>query len=338
MLRWIRSTTRPPNIGMGSTSRPIRHLPSARLLVAIALITLAAAACGDEASTQADEPSTDGSSPFPVTVKAANGKVTVERRPDRIVSLSPTATEMLFAIGAGDQVVAADEFSNFPADAPTTKLSGLEPNVEAIAEYEPDLVIASDDVGGLGRSLETIEIPFLVAPAPQDLKGSYAQIEQLGAVTGTVANAAEVVATMQSEIDSLIESLPSFEEPPTYYHELDQNYFSVTSETFVGQIYELLGLENIADQAKGAASQYPQLSAEFIVDADPDLIFLADTKCCDQSAETVSARPGWEEITAVQNGDVIELNDDIASRWGPRVVDYMKSAAVAVSESQPVSG
>jgi iron complex transport system substrate-binding protein len=302
----------------------------------VALVTVG---CGGEESNPVARSSPgDQATAFPVTVKSGNESITIDERPERIVSLSPTATEMIFAIDAGEQVVAVDEFSYYPPQAPTTKLSGLEPNIEAITKYEPDLVVASDDAGDLGSSLGALDIPLFVAPAAQTLSDSYSQIEQLGAATGNVADAADLVASMQSEIDALVESVPEFEEPPTYYHELDQTYFSVTSETFIGQIYDLVGLRNIADEAKGAGSQYPQLSAEFIVKADPDIIFLADTKCCDQSVATVSKRPGWGEIDAVKNNAIVELDDDIASRWGPRIVDYLRDVVEAVSELEPVSG
>jgi iron complex transport system substrate-binding protein len=146
-----------------------------------------------------------------------------------------------------------------------------------------------------------------------------------------------VVAAMRSEIEQLAASVPEFEEPPTYYHELDQTFFSVTSDTFIGQIYSLVGLENIADKAKGGGA-YPQLSAEFIIDADPDLILLADTKCCGVTAGKVAGRPGWDQVTAVKTGAVVELDDDIASRWGPRVVDFLRVVVGEVSELQPVAG
>jgi len=144
------------------------------------------------------------------------------------------------------------------------------------------------------------------------------------------------VVSMQSEIDRLVTSMPELEEPLTYYHELDGSLFSVTSETFIGEIYSLVGLENIADEAEGAETLYPQLSAEYIVDADPDLIFLADTKCCGESPETVAARPGWEELTAVSRGSVVALDDDIASRWGPRLVDLLETIVGAVLDMESV--
>jgi iron complex transport system substrate-binding protein len=304
-----------------------------RMAVVVSFVVLAGTACGEDASSSAAGGSPTGRpAAFPVTVEAANGKVTIDERPERIVSLSATATEMLFAIGAGEKVVAVDDQSNYPPEAPTTDLSGLEPNVEAIAKFRPDLVVISDEPGGLEKSLTALDIPVILAPAAQRLDDTYAQIEQLGDATGNAGEATEVVASMQSEIDELVESVPEFEKPPTYYHELDQSYFSVTSETFIGQAYSKAGLENIADEAKGAGSQYPQLSAEFIISADPDFIFLADTKCCGQSAETIARRPGWDQITAVRSGAVVELDDDIASRWGPRIVDFIRIVVEAVSE------
>jgi iron complex transport system substrate-binding protein len=309
-----------------------------RTALLIALV-LAAGACspaetGDTTTSQASsttvvdttttslEPTTTVSDGFPAAIAAANGEVMVEERPDRIVSLSATATEILFAIGAGDQVVAVDETSDYPEEVPTTDLSGYEPNIEAIAGYEPDLVVVSDDLGDVIAGLVAIDITVIQQPVAQTLDDTYAQIEQLGAATGHIAEAAEVVGDMQIGIDEILASIVA---PPgtSFYHELDNSYFSVTSETFIGLIYSLAGLVNIADEAEGAGTGYPQLSAEHIIESDPDLIFLADTKCCGESPATVADRPGWDQLSAVSNDSVIALDDDIASRWGPRVVDFL---------------
>jgi len=270
---------------------------------------------------------------FPITVDAANGEVTLEEQPTRIVSLSPTATEMLFAIGAGDQVEAVDKDSNFPAEAPTTDINGFEPNIEAIAGYRPDLVVASNETGNLEKSFEALGVPFLLQPAAATLTDTYAQLEELGDATGHAGEADEVVDGMKEDIAEIKSSLPELDEPLTYFHELDDTYFTATSKTFIGQVYGILGLENIADEAKGAGSGYPQLSAEYILRADPDLVFLADTKCCNQSPASVAKRPGWDQLSAVREGGVISLDDDIASRWGPRVVDYLRTVAAAVEEA-----
>src|SRR5690606_35913136 len=150
----------------------------------------------------------------------------------------------------------------------------------------------------------------------------YEQLLALGTLTGHTAEAETVVAEMQSDIADLVERVPDRAEPLTYYHELDDTLYTATSATFIGEVYALAGLENIADEADDG-SGYPQLSAEFIIGSDPDLIFLADTECCGQTPATVADRPGWADLQAVQDDGVITLDDDIVSRWGPRVVDFL---------------
>ena len=246
--------------------------------------------------------------------------------PERIVSISTVATEMLFAIDAGDRVVAVDSMSNYPAEAPTTDLSGYQPNVEAILGFAPDLVVLSYDPGDVMAGLEAAGVATLLQGAAYTLADTYDQITALGAITGDVDEAAALVADMQSEIADLAASVQERDEPLSYYHELDDTLYTVTSSTFIGEVYALAGLVNAADAADpdGASWGYPQLSAEYLLDADPDLIFLADTRCCSQTAATVAERPGWETLTAVTNGAVVELDDDVASRWGPRIVDLLR--------------
>jgi iron complex transport system substrate-binding protein len=250
--------------------------------------------------------------------------------PERIVSLSPTATEMLFAIGAGKQVVAVDDQSNYPANAPHTKLSGYEPNVEAIAGYDPDLVVASGDPGGLVDGLEKLNIDVLIQEAPQNLDGAYDEIEELGDLTGHQQQAHAVVTRMRGQIAQLVDQA-SAATGLSVFHELGPDYYSATSKTFIGSIYEELGAKNIADGAGKKAPDYPQLSAEYIVKSNPDLIVLSDTKCCGQTLEKVAARPGWKKIDAVADGDVVEADDDIASRWGPRIVEFVRIVSEAMA-------
>ena len=315
-------------------------MPSRPLAAALAvLLSLVLAACGgdDEAASPpatSSSPAETTSAPteFPITVKADNGAVTLAEEPDAIVSLSATATESLFAIGAGEQVIAVDDQSSYPADAPVTDLSGFEPNVEAIAGYEPDLVVAAYDPGGLVDGLEKLDIPVLLQDAAPDLEAAYAQIQTLGRATGNSEGAETVVESMRIEIEELAGSAPGAE-GATVYHELGPDFFTATSETFIGSVYELFGLANIADAAADAdATGYPQLTGEYIVSESPDLIVLADTKCCDQTAGTVSGRPGWDQIEAVQNGDIVEADDDIASRWGPRTVVFVEQIAESLAE------
>jgi cobalamin transport system substrate-binding protein len=306
-----------------------------RVLVPLLLLALVAAGCGQDGSTSgAAAPAGQGAA-FPVTLDTPAGRLVIDQQPRRIVSLSPTATEMLFAIGAGGQVVAVDSNSNHPEEAPRTELSAYQPNLEAIAGHRPDLVVYSDDPGELAAGLGKLSIPALAQPAATRLDDTYAQLEQLGRATGHVAEAGQVAATIRSEIEK-IAAASRPERPLTYYHELDQNLYTATSKTFIGQLYGQLGLRNIADAADKEGSGYPQLSAEYVVKADPDLIFLADTKCCGQSARTVAARDGWGQLTAVRTGAVVELDDDVASRWGPRVVDFLRTVAAEVEAVEAV--
>lgn len=297
-------------------------------IVALAALLVVAACGGSQA------PASQGQSArYPVTINEPDGTaVKITHQPHRIVSLSPTATEMLFAIGAGAQVIAVDDQSNYPANAPTTKLSGFQPNIEAVAGYTPDLVVAAEDTGDLMRGMQALGVPLILEPAAKTLDDTYVQIQQLGAATGHAAEAGSLVANMRSQVNQFVSSLARPARKLRVYHELDNTYYSVTSATFIGQVYRVFGLINIADAANGAAPDYPQLSAEYIVSANPDLIVLADTKCCRQDLAAVAARPGWSGIAAVRSRQVVNVDDDIASRWGPRVIDFMRAIAPHVQE------
>ena len=268
---------------------------------------------------------------FPATVAGAGFSVTLEERPEAIISLSPTATEVLFAIGAGPQVIAVDDQSNFPAEAPMTDLSGWEPNVEAIADYEPDLVVISFDPGGVGDSLGSLDIPVVIQGPAEDLDGAYEQFRQLGAATGQAEEAALLEENMRARIEEAAERYGPLGVGRSFYYELDDTFFSASSSTIQGRVFALFGLENIADDMPGAAGAYPQLSAEYIVESDPDLIFFGCGDFCDVTAESISARDGWDSISAVRNGDIIEMDPDLAARWGPRLAEFAELVGEALS-------
>ena len=267
-------------------------------------------------------------------VSAANGAVHIGSRPTAIISLSPTSTEMLYAIGAGSQVKAVDNDSDYPPQAPKTKLSGSQPNVEAIAAYKPDLVVVDANTSGLVNRLAAFKIPVLVMPAAAKVSDVYAQFDELGRATGHLTQAERENTRLRGQLAQIAAAEPHHAAPLTYYYELDQTYYSVTSDTFVGQLLHLLGMKSIADTAKGAAAAggYPQLSSEFIIKANPDYIILADTLCCRQSATTVAKRSGWSGLTAVKDGHIIALNDDIASRWGPRITNLVRTVEAATAK------
>ncbi len=306
-----------------------------RLVLAAAAPALAVlAACGGGSSSGttattagAGASASASTAACPVTVTGDNGSVTIPARPKRIVSLAAADTEILYAIGAGSQVVAVDDQSNHPQGVPTTKLSGYKPNAEAIAGYAPDLVVLSNDDNGVLAALTKLKVPTLVLGAPKSLDASWTAYTTLGKATGHEAEAAKVAQQTKDRIAAAVASAPASSKGLKVYHELDQTFFSATSNTFIGSVYQQFGLKNIADEAKGADSGYPQLSAEYIVKAAPDLVVLADTKCCQQSEATLAKRPAFDTLPAVKSDRVIEANDDVVSRWGPRVADFAELVA-----------
>jgi iron complex transport system substrate-binding protein len=162
---------------------------------------------------------------YPVTV----GDLTLAAQSMRIISLSPTATEMLYAVGAGAQVVAVDEYSNFPDEALAlgTMLFGFEPNIEAISGYTPDLVIVSYDPGTLVEQLGALSIPVFIASAATSIDNVYEQIEQIGLLTGHAQQAIDIAAELKTEIDAAVEGVVPAAEPISYFYELDNTLYSV---------------------------------------------------------------------------------------------------------------
>ena len=293
---------------------------------------IASASCGAPEAATDRAPIGDGT--FPVTVTDVVGEVTLQEAPERIVSLSPSETESLFAIGAGDQVEAVDEYSYHPEEAPTTDLSGYTPSIEAISEYDPDLVILADSAIDSADQLAAVDIPTLVLGAATDMEDLYAQIRLLGDVTGNTEEADAEADRIETEFNAIVEETCAElgETELTFYHELDETLFSLTSNTFAGQVYDAFGLVNIADQAADEESgDYPQLSSEFVVEEDPDLIFLVYGD--EATVRTVAERPAFGTVTAVQDDSVHLLDADVASRWGPRVVDFAEAVGEAVQQS-----
>jgi iron complex transport system substrate-binding protein len=299
-------------------------LRSSTLVALAVLAALAVLVSSAAASRTAD-------AQFPVTITTPSGEVTITKKPRRIISLSPTATESLFAIGAGRQVIAVDDRSDYPKNAPRTRLSGFTPNVEAIAAYRPDLVVIAFDPKGLAGSLRRLGIQVVHHDGARSFAGAYTQIRQLGIVTGHLAEARKLIAGLKATIARIVQRARPTAAPLSVYHELDPDLFSATSKTFVGKVYAALGMRNIADAADSTGTGYPQLSAEYVVSASPDVIVLADSVCCGQKPSTVAARPGWDRISAVRTGSIVRIHDSIASRWGPRLVDFFRAMSAALA-------
>ena len=246
--------------------------------------------------------------------------------PTRIISLSPSATEILFAIGAGREVIAVDDNSNFPKNAPFSKLSSFTPNVEAIVSKHPDCVVlqsSATSAQAIRTQLQKLGIKVFLENTPNQISDAYAEFTALGKMTGHSERAAGVIATMKKSIAKIL-SKSARGKHVTIYHELDNTLYSASSATFIGRIYSDFTFTNIADPANTTtAAGYPQLTSEYVVKANPAIIFLADGQY-GESTSTLRARPGWAGLAAISNGHVVILPADIPNRWGPRLVDLYR--------------
>ena len=271
---------------------------------------------------------------YPLTVKFGGYTTTIAKKPTKIVSLSPSATEILYAVGAGSQILAVDNLSNYPANAPVSEISAFEPSVEAILAKKPDLVLLSIDstkAPQIRNALVKLGIPVLMEKAPATLKDVYAENTLLARVTDRQAGAVKLNASMAKSIKEILAKAKKSSKI-RIFHELDDTYYSVTSNTFIGKVYKDFGAVNIADAAAGADnSGYPQLSAEYLLKSDPQVIFLADAQY-GVTADSVSKRAGWSQISAVKNKKIVELPADIPSRWGPRLVDFYKLIGASLAK------
>jgi iron complex transport system substrate-binding protein len=295
----------------------------------VALLALATLACngddsGPAATPTAVQEAVAAPSPavFPVTVTDSNGKQLIfDSPPESIVALAPSFVEVLFAVAAGDAVVAVDENTDFPPEAAArTKLSGYQPSVEAIAALEPDLVIIFFDPGGLEEALEGLGIPVLFLASPQSVEGVFDQMRLLGQVTGHADDAEQLIDGMRESIDAITAKLADVQEGPRVFHEIGPELYTASDEDFVGDLYTILKAQNIA----AGAGPFPQLTEEAVIVADPEVIILTDEPAA--TPDTVKARPGWEGISAVQNDRIYII--DPAILWpGPRLVEGLGTVA-----------
>ncbi len=290
-----------------------------------------------EAATEAPtaEPTEAPAEPIAFT-DALGNEVALEGPAQRIVSLAPSVTETLFAIGAGDQVVGRTDFCNYPEAAlDLPSVGGFSTiSLENILALEPDLVI-----GGSAYQADTIQalneagVPaFIVDPA--SLEEILDQVTLFGLVTGHEAEAEALAADMQARIEAVAaatEAIPPESRPTVFYEVWHEPLMTVSSGSFIGQVIETAGGVNIFADLPDA---YPMISAEEVIAADPDFIIGPSSHADQLTAEVIAAREGWEALTAVQNGSIYIIDGDIISRPGPRIVDALEELAGVL---QPVA-
>jgi len=310
---------------------PLSRLLTLGLLI-LAATALIAAACSDDdddSASQAQSDQTVGSTAdaaFPFTfTDSADVEVTLQAPARRIVSYSPGATEILFAIGAGDQVIAADEFSDFPAATKALeRVAYSDPDPERALTLDPDFLIMTSRQVEQAPQFRRAGLNVALLLEPESLDGVIENIRLLGRVTGNVDQANALADDMRTRIDAVIATISGSDDAaPVVLYELTNDLYTAGPDTFIGGMLTLLGARNVA---QGATSPFPQLTAEAVIDADPNVVLLTDAEF-GESFETVAARPGWSGVSAVVDQRVFPLDPDLVNRPGPRIVDGFETMA-----------
>ena len=319
---------------------PRRAALAVALLVALALLV----ACGNEGATAtatatappepATAPSAATAAPetadasFPLTLSGSDGvAITIPAQPQRIVSVSPGATEILFAIGAGPQVVAVDRYSDYPPAAQAlpqlaTYLDTADP--ETVLAQSPDLLVTS--TADQAQQFRSLGIPTLLLDIPTTIDGVYEDTRLLGTATGHDAETQRFIAETRRRVDAVVQRLRDVAQGPTVFFELDNTLYTAAPGSFIGNMLALLHARNVA---AGASSPFPQLTAEAVIAANPEVILLADGGF-GESLATVAARPGWSTTSAVTTGRVIAVDPNLTNRPGARIADAVELLAGAL--------
>ncbi len=334
---------------MSRARRPLPpvHAPS---ILALAL-ALALAACGGQAATPVASPATTPAAiateapataapvtatPTPTStgielVDGLGRTVTLKAPAKTVVSLAPSNTELLFAIGAGDQLVGRDDLSDYPAEAAAVPSIGSAfgtLNTEAIVALKPDLVLAAEvNTPEQVEALESLGLDVYWLPNPDDFAGLWANLGTVGTLVGRESQAAELVTTLKARYDAAVAAIATTTGRPTVFYELDgtdpTKPYTVGPGSFMDTMIKLAGGTNVGGSL---ASEFAQISSEQLVAADPDQIVLGDA-AYGVTVESIGQRAGWGSLSAVKSGAVHPFDDNLISRPGPRLVDGLEALA-----------
>ncbi|HSP20923.1 MAG TPA: ABC transporter substrate-binding protein [Planococcus sp. (in: firmicutes)] len=302
------------------------------------LAALLLAGCGEEAAPAQEEKAPEetpaaGEAEFPVTLTdAADKEVVIEEEPKAIVSMMPSNTEIVYELGIGDKMVGASDYDNYPEEAAKVeKIGGLEFNVEKIISLSPDVVLAHEGILGVGEAglqqLRDAGIPVVVIANADNFEELYSTIEMVGQATGKAQEADELVQEMEEGLDSIKEKAAAAE-PKKVLVEVgpDPEIYTAGNNTFMNEMLTWINAENAAADLEGWAA----ISAEEILSKNPDVIVTTYGYYVENAEEQVKGRPGFGEVNAVKNGEVIDIDSDMVTRAGPRIVQGVEELAKAV--------
>ena len=304
--------------------------PLLRLVALLLASTLLQSACAS--ATTALPTATLAPTPGPLELTDGLGRtVTLSGPAQRIVSLAPSNTEILFTVGAGTQVVGRDEFTNYPQEAmslPSVGGSYGGYNSEAIVNLKPDLVLAAEiNTPEQVKTLEDLGLTVYYLSNPKDLEGMYQNLQLVAKMTGHETEAGKLVESLKERVAAVDEKMASVTEKPSVFYELDSTDpnapYTFGPGTFMDLLISKAGGKNVGSVL---GSPWAQISLEELVVQNPDLIILGDSNY-GVTAEAVAARAGWADLSAVKEGHVYPFNDDLASRPGARLVDGLEELA-----------
>lgn len=271
---------------------------------------------------------------FPFTFTDATGEeVTIEEKPERIVSLMPSNTETIFALGLGDEIVGVNDYDNYPAEVEEKeKVGGQEFNVEKVISLEPDLVIGESTMLGVAKEsfdqLREAGITVAVTEESNSFEEVYNNIELLSKVTGSVDEGAKIIEEMKSKIEEITEKVSDIpeEEQPTVWFEIDPTLYTGGQGTFMNEMIELLNAKNAVGDMEG----WFQFTEEKVVEINPDVIIVTYGYYIDDAEQEVYNREAWKEITAVKEERVYDVESDLVNRPGPRLTEGLEEFAKAI--------
>lgn len=287
-----------------------------------------------EVETPAEPPEEVAEVEFPVTLTDAVGEeVVIEEEPEAIVSMIPSNTEIVYELGLGDKMVGVSDFANYPPEAADVeKIGGQEFNVEKIISLNPDIVLAHESGLGMGTGgldqLTDAGLTVFVVDNAESFEDVYETITVIGQATGAAEEAAAIVERMEVQVDEIAEQASNVEEPKTVFVEVgsDPEIYTTGSGTFMDEMLNIINAENVAGDQEGWVSMDP----EAIVAADPDVIVTTEGGYIENAVEQIKSRPGFAEVTAVEEDAVYSVDSDAVTRSGPRLTAGLMELAEAI--------
>jgi len=294
------------------------------------LLILLLAACAPPAGAPVPQPTAVPAPAFPVTVTDDDGQtITIDKEPQRLITLAPSNTEIVYALGIGDRLVAVSDYSDYPPEAASKpKVGYIRVDIERVIGYNPDLILAT----GAHRQQVTPQLRQrglkVITLDPKNIEGVFDNILLVGRATGQTTAAEKLVADLKARVAQIESKVRQTGTRPRVFFELDKSLFTVGPGSFIHDLIVRAGGENIAGDAD---RPYPQLSLEVLLQRDPEVIIITDIgQYGGETPESVRARPGWQAVSAVRNNRVVPINPDLVNRPGPRVVDGFEAIARAL--------